>query len=259
MKIVIDIPEGAYKELNDATFPVQEAYRLVDWIKSGQPLPKGHGRLIDADEYSREMREQQNRVAEYRDDIARDGGNDTEQYHRADASLLVYIDARLILDKIPTIIEAEQEGQSMNREIAKKKTATMKEIEALFEGAKALEQEEQTIAEESEEEKTERLEKTLKPCPFCGGQAHIMRMGYPHYIYCENCGAKIHGGKIGDGAEEASVKAWNRRRLPATKIFQPSAEDIFRTATNSKELDDYIRGLFEEVWEAHQKREEKKQ
>lgn len=85
---------------------IEALENIIEKIPSA--LPKGHGRLIDADEYSREMREQQNRVAEYRDEIARTGGNDTEQYHRADASLLVYIDARLILDKIPTIIEAEQ-------------------------------------------------------------------------------------------------------------------------------------------------------
>ena len=108
MKIVIDIPEGWFCRLqNEWGWALAENVREA--IKNGTPLPKGHGRLIDADEYSREMREQQNRVAEYRDDIARTGGNDTEQYHRADASLLVYIDARLILDKIPTIIEAEQE------------------------------------------------------------------------------------------------------------------------------------------------------
>lgn len=52
----------------------------------------------------------------------------------------------------------------------------------------------------------------LKPCPFCGGKAHIMKMGYPHWIYCEKCGAKVHGGVVGEKeGEEASIKAWNRR------------------------------------------------
>ena len=50
MQIVIDIPDGCYEELKTASFTVQEAYRLVSWIKDGTPLPKGHGRLIDADE-----------------------------------------------------------------------------------------------------------------------------------------------------------------------------------------------------------------
>ena len=49
MKIVIDIPDGCYDELCNAQFPVQDAYRLVAWIKDGIPLPKWHGRLIGAD------------------------------------------------------------------------------------------------------------------------------------------------------------------------------------------------------------------
>ena len=49
MQIVIDIPKGAYEEICRARFPLQDAYRIVAWIKNGTPLPKGHGRLIDAD------------------------------------------------------------------------------------------------------------------------------------------------------------------------------------------------------------------
>lgn len=94
---------------------------------------------------------------------------------------------------------------------------TQETIEAFRLAIRALMKQDQTDSEETDEQ-----EKELKPCPFCGGQAHIMQMGFPHWIYCEDCGAKIHGGKIGDGAEEASIKAWNRRRLPATKIFPPS-------------------------------------
>lgn len=48
----------------------------------------------------------------------------------------------------------------------------------------------------------------LKPCPFCGGEAKIMKMGYPHWVYCCECGAKVHG-RTND--EKDSIKAWNRR------------------------------------------------
>lgn len=51
----------------------------------------------------------------------------------------------------------------------------------------------------------------LKPCPFCGGEAKIMKMGYPHWVYCLQCGAKVHGGTT---SEKDSIKAWNRRTEP---------------------------------------------
>lgn len=36
MKIVINIPDWCYGELNEGMFPVQDAYRLVEWIKEGE-------------------------------------------------------------------------------------------------------------------------------------------------------------------------------------------------------------------------------
>lgn len=48
MKIVIDIPEEEYERMKE-----QSMFGRVDvWrkaIQNGTPLPKGHGRLIDAD------------------------------------------------------------------------------------------------------------------------------------------------------------------------------------------------------------------
>lgn len=53
MKIVIDIPDEDYDTLinhNDDRLPAVIArLRLFEVIKNGTPLPKGHGRLIDAD------------------------------------------------------------------------------------------------------------------------------------------------------------------------------------------------------------------
>lgn len=52
----------------------------------------------------------------------------------------------------------------------------------------------------------------LLPCPFCGGKPKIMDMGYPHWIFCLDCGARVHGfvnGEI-EGVIE-SVKVWNKR------------------------------------------------
>ena len=52
----------------------------------------------------------------------------------------------------------------------------------------------------------------LKPRPFCGGKAKMMDMGFPHWIYCEQCGARVHGRVVGDEeGRKASIDAWNRR------------------------------------------------
>ena len=46
MKVVIDIPPEIWALVREGTIPV----RAYECIVKGTPLPKGHGRLIDADE-----------------------------------------------------------------------------------------------------------------------------------------------------------------------------------------------------------------
>lgn len=48
MKIVIDIPKEYYDGIKD--IPVEQSTTDMLIIRTGTPLPKGHGRLIDADE-----------------------------------------------------------------------------------------------------------------------------------------------------------------------------------------------------------------
>lgn len=49
MKLVIDIPEGLVCDGFERTFTEEEKNILIKAIGNGTPLPKGHGRLIDAD------------------------------------------------------------------------------------------------------------------------------------------------------------------------------------------------------------------
>ena len=52
MQIVIDIPEGIYKHTQDyeiGGFSQENDAKIFTAIKHGTQLPKGHGRLIDAD------------------------------------------------------------------------------------------------------------------------------------------------------------------------------------------------------------------
>ena len=57
MKIVIDMPEETYKHIMSMQFYIPGSRGgkslvelMLKTIRSGTPLPKGHGRLIDADE-----------------------------------------------------------------------------------------------------------------------------------------------------------------------------------------------------------------
>ena len=50
IELVIKIPEDIYKDIVENGFIYDEDNEIVtDVIKNGIPLPKGHGRLIDAD------------------------------------------------------------------------------------------------------------------------------------------------------------------------------------------------------------------
>lgn len=50
MRLVIDIPEELYNHIkNDNVYYLEDGENLYDIVKNGTPLPKGHGRLIDAD------------------------------------------------------------------------------------------------------------------------------------------------------------------------------------------------------------------
>lgn len=50
MQIVIDIPDRIYKIVQNRMLNITDAKILENALKNGTPLPKGHGRLIDADD-----------------------------------------------------------------------------------------------------------------------------------------------------------------------------------------------------------------
>lgn len=65
MKIIIDIPDRIYKR--KGYLNVIDSEILRNALKDGKPLPKGHGRLIDADALEKRMVE---RETELNDDRA---------------------------------------------------------------------------------------------------------------------------------------------------------------------------------------------
>ncbi len=51
MKLIIDIPNIIYQRYLKGERDLGDADVIMNRIKNGTPLPKGHGRLIDADAY----------------------------------------------------------------------------------------------------------------------------------------------------------------------------------------------------------------
>ena len=62
MQIVIDIPEEMYQKIKETSMVISGRrsgrtidYTLFNAVNEGIPLPKGHGRLIDADAFNAEL------------------------------------------------------------------------------------------------------------------------------------------------------------------------------------------------------------
>ena len=53
MQIIIDIPDRIYKR--QGYLNIIDSDILRNALKNGTPLPKGHGRLIDADAFGKEL------------------------------------------------------------------------------------------------------------------------------------------------------------------------------------------------------------
>lgn len=91
MQIVIDIDEDAYKEIKKIVADENEMCFMQKLIANGTPLPKGHGRLIDADmldDVIMQMYENGSEITRY-------------EYKMIDD----------VLFEMPTIIEADTESE----------------------------------------------------------------------------------------------------------------------------------------------------
>lgn len=95
MQIVIDIPEKAYRQLK---FLNEQGFGTVidEAVANGTPLPKGHGRLIDADKFIENIKW----TAEVTED-------------RAGYGCCMWSEEHIIEDveKALTIIEADKESE----------------------------------------------------------------------------------------------------------------------------------------------------
>lgn len=98
MQIVIDIPEEVYKSLNknswNSCFVNDELTILEQALCNGTPLPKGHGRLIDADSIYQIVRPIEQ--------------SDAEWGMTAETAIRLMHD---VFNKAPTIIEADKDDE----------------------------------------------------------------------------------------------------------------------------------------------------
>lgn len=95
IELVIKIPEEVYKKAKETHDVMCDSVWLG--IKYGTPLPKGHGRLIDADELSPTCRYYKDCSYEVRCDRCKYEGN--------------YVVSEKDLTDAPTIIEADKESE----------------------------------------------------------------------------------------------------------------------------------------------------
>lgn len=98
MQIVIDIPEDFYERVNeDGCMSYTDAEVVMYAFYRGKVLPKGHGRLIDADMVAEDIDTE-------RVNLFMDGLKGTPRGYEH------LKDLERIMDEIPTIIEADKEA-----------------------------------------------------------------------------------------------------------------------------------------------------
>lgn len=66
--------------------------------------------------------------------------------------------------------------------------------------------------QEAQEECTEK--RIVLPCPSCGGESRLEDMGWPHHVYCTECGMRSVSAKWGEDGEKEVIKKWNTRPAP---------------------------------------------
>lgn len=98
VKIIVTLSEGQYEALKDVQFGGIGSRMVFNAVKHGTPLPKGHGRLIDADKLNEQF-------GEVMDAVMREPKftKDVEYILRTTATV------RLQIKEADTIIEADKE------------------------------------------------------------------------------------------------------------------------------------------------------
>ena len=97
MQIVINISDEMYFRMRDDVYSTYDGVDCLKAVKNGTPLPKNHGRLIDADLVSKQYG---------LDEATKYGNKDAEQQANSYSTMMMYEIADMIEDA-PTIIPAD--------------------------------------------------------------------------------------------------------------------------------------------------------
>lgn len=107
-KLIIDIPDAKYNYfMYSEDFDSDDVYDAIEYICNGTPLPKGHGRLIDADAFIA-MMEDASKKQKYKELLIDDRLTVDDVFKAIIESLL---NEGLAEGDAPTIIEADREGE----------------------------------------------------------------------------------------------------------------------------------------------------
>lgn len=87
----------------------------------------------------------------------------------------------------------------------------------------------------------------LKPCPFCGSKAKLMRVGAGRIVKCEGCG--VSTSFLADDA----VKAWNTRAIDRDELMAIADElenEFFVVYDIYEETEDHADCFVERIMKA---------
>lgn len=104
MKLVIDIPEKFYENLKTLYTGITGGFVLSEIVAHGTPLPKRHGRLIDADALRKSFQESIDECHKWAENV-----KESEMYARVSQALGTFVECSLRTKNAPTIIEADKE------------------------------------------------------------------------------------------------------------------------------------------------------
>ena len=110
MKLIIEIPEEAYKQIMEFGF-LENTHGKICYkaIKNGAVLPKGHGRLIDADEFIKAEEEWLCKDCKRRQGMKNGKWKFIYEIGDAPCRACFNMDMFEYIDEAPTVLEADNE------------------------------------------------------------------------------------------------------------------------------------------------------